>query len=189
MKPDQNVYLLFICMFLIFNSCDWKSENTQHESITTEDSIIKHNDSTKINQEEVVKDLNSTAYKKYCNVRFDFCVQYPPNFISKGVSDNEDGQHFVSENGKAELTVWGSNMNFSMEEEAKMAEHGKKITYSRMANNYYVLSGINGEGNVFYQKTITSPSSKVSHSFMMEYPQSEKSTFDSVCTKMADMFE
>ncbi len=49
-------------------------------------------------------------YRTYRNVRFDYSISYPADLLSpQGESVNEDGQRFVSRDGRTELLVYGSH--------------------------------------------------------------------------------
>ena len=47
------------------------------------------------------KNLHLETDGKYCNARFDFCIQYPSTLLTeKTMSDNDDGIRLTSKDGK-----------------------------------------------------------------------------------------
>ena len=48
------------------------------------------------------------SYKKYCNARFDFCVEYPASFVNLPPPENNDGLTFLSTDKKTKILAFGS---------------------------------------------------------------------------------
>lgn len=97
---------------------------------------------------------------EYCNARFKYCIWYPRTMKAGPEAQNGDGRIFKE--GEASITVYGSgNWNadgdvVSLKKkytEDIREQKGCKITYSKLGNTFYVLSGIK-DGHIFYQKTM-----------------------------------
>ncbi|MFV0469705.1 MAG: hypothetical protein ACK5MK_12355 [Dysgonomonas sp.] len=108
--------------------------------------------------------VTTPQYDVYCNTRYNYCIKYPKTIlIPQGESDNGDGQVFSTQDGENELRVYrdartitiSRNFSIEMAYDQDMAERSKssEITYHKVDDNFYVLSGYQGE-NIFYQKTI-----------------------------------
>ncbi len=134
---------------------------------------------------------NTLSLKTYLNPRFAYSISYPSNLlIPQGESANGDGQEFISKDSKASLVVFGS-FNASKEslkvwyEDVTLNSVDQKFTYQVFKKNFFVVSGLEN-GNVIYQKTYLVKDRFIS--FILRYPESERSTFDPLVKKIADSF-
>jgi hypothetical protein len=127
------------------------------------------------------------SYRTYSNARYGFSIAYPAGLlIPQGESDNGDGQKFASRDGSAVLTAYGSNrMDRSLREEYQSAQADRTVTYRLLGRDMFVVSGIAG-GKIFYQKTLLR--SDAFKTFIIEYDESDRSTFDPVTTRIARSF-
>ncbi len=140
--------------------------------------------------------LAQTSYYQYCNARFNFCIEYPNTFKGQGESDNGDGQEFISPDGKAYLLVFrdGREVMYESDSECKnqsfltdvTSDETKKVTYKKMGDRFYVVSGYQGS-SIFYQKTIFTNEGMVTAIFT--YPTSQKVKYDSYCVKVFETFK
>jgi hypothetical protein len=102
---------------------------------------------------------NKLTFITNCNDRYGFCVDYPKNILyPQPLSGNGDGRHFSNKKGDKILTTFGRR-NDTGDDKISLAEQfeedlrsedlvdeitgvGKKvITYSKLSNNYFVISG------------------------------------------------
>lgn len=137
-----------------------------------------------------------TTYNQYCNARFGFCISYPSTFKAQGESDNGDGQEFISSDSKASLLVYkdGRDAIYESESECKnqsfqsdiTSDETKKVTYKKMGDRFYVVSGNEGS-SIFYQKTIFTNEGMMTAIFT--YPTSQKTKYDSYCVKVFETFK
>lgn len=129
-------------------------------------------------------------FETYCNGRFGFCIDYPTSKLyPQGESGNGDGQVFKSKD--AETTLWvyrdfRDNVDpefviatgFNLDSWGNNPDSPKRvITYKKLGNTYYVVSGYN-EGKIFYQKTVITVEGLVTS--IIEYPESEKEYYNKV---------
>src|SRR6478672_5790836 len=78
-----------------------------------------------------------SGFKKYCNARFVYCIDYPEFMVPQGESENGDGQKFLSSDKQSELIVWGSlNINNLTTGDAyKEYMAGKTVKYKVIKSN------------------------------------------------------
>jgi hypothetical protein len=136
-----------------------------------------------------------TKFNEYCNARFGFCISYPINFKAQGESDNGDGQEFISMDGKSSILVYrdGREVMYESDSECKnqsfltdvTSDETKKVTYKKMGDRFYVVSGYEGS-SIFYQKTIFTNEGMMTAIFT--YPTSQKGKYDSYCVKVFETF-
>jgi hypothetical protein len=126
-----------------------------------------------------------------CFVRFNFCVTVPPELANNVVlSDNGDGGTYSSEDGVS-LSAWGSfnslnttiKAEYSKEVKDAIENRSQKITYQKLGDRYYVLSGYQ-ENEVFYQM-VTLGVDNTFRSFLLRYP----STLKNPNALIADLFK
>jgi serine/threonine-protein kinase len=91
-------------------------------------------------------------WRPYINGRFGAAADVPADWVGGEQPDNGDGLQFLSPNGEATLTVWGS---FNLFDFARMMapSKGQVVTYSVRGSNWFVVSGLSGD-RIFYRKQI-----------------------------------
>ena len=135
-------------------------------------------------------------YQTYFNSRFNYSIEYPANLlIPRGEAANGDGQIFASADGQAQMTIYGAHNVFDQtlqelfrneSQNAVDAKITKQVTYKRMKNNWFVVSGYIGP-KIFYQKTFLS--NDMLKSFYIEYPMSQRKLFDPLVEQMGRSFK
>ena len=127
------------------------------------------------------------AYRTYSNARYGFSIAYPVGILlPQGESDNGDGQRFVSRQGSATLLAFGSNrLDRSLQDEFQSAQENRTVTYKVIKANMFVVSG-HANGKIFYQKTLLR--GDAFKTFIIEYDEQERATFDSVTARIARSF-
>ena len=135
----------------------------------------------------------ANSYSTYHNARFGYSVLYPSNLVSpRPEAPNGDGRVFKSSDGRATLSVWGENNVFDRSLKTQMnearldwAKDKAKVTYSKMGNGFYVLSGLTG-GQIFYEKTV--PIRGGFATMLWQYPRTQKTTYDVAVTRTTRAF-
>lgn len=130
------------------------------------------------------------TYRTYTNARFGYSISYPPSLLKpQGEAENGDGQIFLGKG--AEMRVFGSNMllneTLPAEYEAIVNETGSSVTYKILRNSFFVVSG-KENGKIYYQKTMVNGDGAFI-TFMIEYDESRRSTYDAAVTKMVRSFK
>ena len=172
MKTQHFLKYLAVAYCLFFLSCNTSttSHNGDTSSITNEDSTDKTSAvtsdevsaSNESNNDEIDffsdKDVivDNVRYRTYCNSRFGFCIDYPADFTVKEAPENGDGRSFVNKN--AELfasAAWGFMWYEDIKEAFEASKERKHtVTYEQIKSNWFVLSGYNEDGRVYYTKTM-----------------------------------
>lgn len=134
-------------------------------------------------------------YALYCNSRFDFCVEYPASFSKLPKPDNDDGMTFLSADKKATISAFGSLATEpfeTLDQELALAITDKKVTYKVVRKDWFILSGTDRNGNIFYRKTVKKKinymelgETDVFQTLMLSYPPSQKQLYHSYCQKIA----
>ncbi|MBV9959748.1 MAG: hypothetical protein JO360_15090 [Acidobacteria bacterium] len=134
------------------------------------------------------------TYRTYSNARYDYSIAYPVGLLlPQGESDNGDGQKFLSDDGRAKMTVFGAqNLDNESTQSAykKMqlmfgAANGSEVTYKVIKGNWFVVSGRHGN-DIFYAKTVHRGRTLIT--FILSYPAEERQTFDPIAEHIAQSF-
>ena len=141
--------------------------------------------------------LSSSAiaadWSSYANARFGVSIDLPPGFVNDMPEPaNGDGLTFHSIDGKAELLVWGNNLvhvGFNQDVAARLKSDmadGWNISYVAGVNGdgWQVYSGTR-EGRLLYAKSISSCKDTQALHFRIEYPEAQKTAYDSVVARLA----
>jgi hypothetical protein len=129
------------------------------------------------------------AYRTYDNARFGYSISYPSKLLApQGEAENGDGQVFLG--AGAEMRVYGSNLllneTLAAEYRAILKEKGSSVTYKVLKRGFFVISG-KQDGRIFYQKTLEN-SDGAFITFMIEYDESRRKTYDPAVTRMVRSF-
>ena len=128
------------------------------------------------------------AYTKYCNSRFGFCVSYPVNFGMSPSPDNNDGREFYDREGFS-MTASGmyNVLENSLKDEMKSQEEDfDTVTYRKVKDNWYVLSGYKDE-NILYIKTYMGK--ETIYHLYIRYPARLKKEYDKIVSKASRSFK
>jgi hypothetical protein len=127
------------------------------------------------------------SYKKYCNKRFGFCVEYPEDFGMEPAPTNNDGRAFYDGEG---FRMTASGINNVMDETLKsemlsQEQNFDSISYRTSGNNWYVLSGLKGN-EIIYLKTFVGKGS-INHLYI-SYPSRTKADYESIVNRISRSF-
>uniref|UniRef100_A0A7V4LDC1 Uncharacterized protein n=1 Tax=Desulfobacca acetoxidans TaxID=60893 RepID=A0A7V4LDC1_9BACT len=130
------------------------------------------------------------GWDTYANARFGYALSYPRDrFIPQGEAANGDGQRFVSPDGEAVLTVWGSHNALGQSLTAHCREaaagFGGRVTYQVIKPGWYVISGVTGN-RLYYQKTYLVDD--MFKSFSLEYPAARRGEYDPLAAALGRSF-
>ncbi|MCK9254769.1 MAG: hypothetical protein GX793_04590 [Bacteroidales bacterium] len=133
-------------------------------------------------------------YKTYYNERYGYSIEYPSSkLIPQGESGSGDGQVFKSQDSKSELRVYRDYrdvLDFGLQDAYNEDLRGDGgnfvVTYKKLGNNYYVISGYKNK-NIFYQKTIIFRNQLCTA--IITYPESEKNYYNKVCENIFRTFK
>jgi|GEM_PF-1350474 len=152
----------------------------------------------------IAKTTTDTAlpYDQYCNGRFNFCIDYPPQLMDiQPESENGDGCIFKNKKSEECLRVYG-RYNADVEGNAvTIAEQFKtdlaskntsrsggnsSVSYQKLGHDFFVISGMEN-GKIYYQKTI------LKNDFfayaILRYEEDEKVLFDKISEQIFKSFK
>jgi hypothetical protein len=132
-------------------------------------------------------------YTTYANSDFNYSIEYPANILSSiPGSENINGKRFTSQDGQSELTVSAifNRPGETAEESyqtalADYSRQGKVVTYKVLRQNWYVISGFDGN-RVFYERTIFN--SGLIKQFKFEWPDSQRATYEQITNHISKTF-
>lgn len=126
------------------------------------------------------------------NERHGFAIAFPTGvFEPMEAPKTDEGRVFVSKDGKAKLLVgaFENADNSSMQDYRQylIDEQYKdaRIDYAPMKQRWFVLSGINAQGEMFYQRVSFTCGGKLINSWAMLYPAAERKSYDRVVEAVA----
>ncbi|MFN3926008.1 MAG: hypothetical protein ACK4QL_01505 [Pseudanabaenaceae cyanobacterium] len=130
-------------------------------------------------------------YRRYCNSRFGFCVDYLKTFRIDPPPANGDGRRFT--HGNLEMIVSGRFNVFqqnldSVRRESIFCANGIRpiVTYQFVGKNFFVVSGFCGN-QIFYRKVYVGRENI--NSLYFQYPKHDKNLYDSLVTHIANSFQ
>ena len=137
-----------------------------------------------------------TVYMIYINARYQFEVMYPKDLLKPDPPpDNNDGRSFYSGNKQVHMIVWGGYnvAEYSWKENFEKTIEGFKdaqITYKSFKKNSFVISGYRKD-KIFYRKelTVVEDGTEVFLGFEIEYPKSDKESWNDIVTTCANSFK
>ena len=141
---------------------------------------------TNLIEDESTLNLSSVSYEEYCNSRFGYCISYPSFFKRKSESYNQDGcEFFYGDN----YSITVSGMYCYDYPITSLYNDSKKQTdtYTESKDNWFVLSGVNEQGNIYYQKTIVK--NEVDYTIVLVYPKNKKDQYASILKTVINSFE
>jgi len=129
--------------------------------------------------------VGAPQWLPYCNARFGFCVQRPAFMVPQLPPENGDGQEF--RRGAARLVVSGAHdVNvFTLADLYKLAQKKMLVKYKALRPNFYVVSGLDGDMVIYEYKRLENG---VFYTLYLEYPLSQKATYDPLIKPMLDSF-
>lgn len=138
-------------------------------------------------EDESALDLEHVSYQGYYNPRFDFSVSYPTFFVRKYEAANQDGCEFEYGNNYSMKAYGMNNVLEKTIKELFKDSKSSKDTYSTCKDNWFVLSGINEQGNIYYRKTMLA--NDIEYTVELIYPQEKKEQYDAVVQKVVNSFK
>ena len=177
----KKTIILFLFLAIGLASC---TNNNPSSKETTEQEKTPNSN----NPKEATN--SSISYSVYTNPRFGFSILYPTFLSPEPEPENGDGRVFSNDNGEQICVFAQQNiMNYSIEELQQMCENSidGTITYSAQKDNWFVLSGINSEDNIYYIKTILS--NDIEYSVSLTYPQDKKQLYNEIVNEVTKSFK
>lgn len=137
-----------------------------------------------------------SGYRPYANARFGFSTAVPATFISGQPPQNGDGMNFISTDGRATMTVYGSNnvlndtaATLRTKQAATLVAKGGTVTYRNTSSSIAAVSGTYPSSlgtMVFYERSAVGTGSI--DTLLWTYPVADKSTDDPLLYKSVSTF-
>jgi len=130
--------------------------------------------------------LAQEQWDTYSNPRFGATAEYPADLftVQEPPPENGDGQTFHTADGRAELTIYGTN-NLHREEPQAYVQHNvslRDVTYKKIGADFYAVSGTRGA--TIYYEHCNFPNMDVLSCFYVSYPAAEKAKWDAIVTRI-----
>jgi hypothetical protein len=139
--------------------------------------------------------VGDSLCKKYCNARFDFCVEYPASFVSMPPPANNDGLTFLSTDKKTKIPAFGSLAveDFDrIDQEFTIAISNINLTYKKVSKDWFIFSGLSKQGEIVYRKTVRKKINYkgdqgvyVFQTLMIIYPAVQNNIYQTYCIKIS----
>jgi CHAT domain len=129
------------------------------------------------------------SYDRYTNLRFGFAALYPSAFRGQSPPADGQGQSWVSPNGHAFLSVYGTNNinGYSPGQDEAAAGAGLAVQYRHVQGNIVTVSGYQDNGaTIVYRRDFVGPGSI--DTVYWRYPTSEQAAWAAAVTRTADGF-
>ena len=131
-------------------------------------------------------------WKTYINKKFGYSIEYPARASSNSVLETEKGRLFEIPGEKYSQHVGvGSMGDKSLDEFYKITldfYKDTKITYKVKRKDWFVVSGVNKEGEEYYYKLYRKGGQKYL-SFHLRYPHAKNKTYDRYVERIAKSFK
>ncbi len=141
-------------------------------------------------------------YKNYLNQKYGFSVDYPSEILTpEGESDSGDGQVFRSKKTPNNtLTVYRDYLGLTDPDTKLTLEisyknylnalnekgNGRTITYKKLNKTFFVISGYNANGDIYYQKSVLVDGNLCT--CLLEYRVQDKAIFNKVSERVFKSF-
>jgi hypothetical protein len=134
-------------------------------------------------------------YTTYVDPRFGAAITYPSSVFVIDKGNHDQFTKFISMDGLANFYLINMHSDpgwiiedLAAEAEAAFAQENALITYRRMKNDWFVLSGFISD-NIFYRKTIVSNDGKVTSTFQINFPKEQKPFYYDIVERMSWSFK
>jgi hypothetical protein len=122
----------------------------------------------------------------YSNPRFGATADYPADLftLKDPPPENGDGQTFHTADGRAELTIYGTNNIDGEPPGTYVSKHVSlaDVSYKKVGADFYAVSG--QRGAAIYYERCNFPNLDVLVCFYTSYPAAEKAMWDAIVTRI-----
>lgn len=176
------IAIVVVCVF-------WLNNNhcTVHDDISVKTTDYSQNQLSAQQSEELVVMKNTSnapinaddvTYMEYSNRRFGFSVSYPDFLKPQAASDNQDGRVF-KQDSQTYMTAYGCyNINDETISELYHNARQSSDTYHACGNDWFVVSGNNSDGTIYYKRSVLS--NDVIYTICFNYKPSESDLFNKI---------
>lgn len=177
------LYVSLVAILLIIAGVGFWRKADSH----TEEAVIKSK-TADIPPSAHARPSESYDLKRYHNSRFGFNIAYPASFSTTQESTNGDGAILMRDEDTylrayGEDNYWDETLKERFE--SKKADY-PSVVYSRLKNNWFVISGYLEDGRIFYHKTVQKGDSFVTA--ILCFRSGEKEYFSPIITEIFGKF-
>ncbi|MGZ2482620.1 hypothetical protein ACVITL_001143 [Rhizobium pisi] len=131
---------------------------------------------------------SAAEWRAYANARFGYAIELPADFITANEAVNGDGILLRSQDGRAELRVFGANIldhDFATEVDSRRAidaNEGWWISYDKSAPAWASYSGTRGN-RILYVRAVALCDSAAGY-FSLTYLKAERKRYDLIVSHL-----
>lgn len=141
---------------------------------------------TNIENDYILSLIRSATYHSYYNSRFDFHLTYPSFLMAEDESINGDGRRFSMDNDILLIASGINNINNENIIEKYRKNDIKSLAYSKLKDNWYIISDYTTDGRIFYQKTVLHNDAFIT--VELYFPPKYKNEFDIIIKNLFTKF-
>jgi hypothetical protein len=125
-------------------------------------------------------------WSTYSNPRYGATADYPTDLftVQDPPPENGDGQTLHTADGRAELTIYGTNNIDGESPDIYVSRHVSlaDVSYKKVGEDFYAVSGKRG-ATIYYERC-NFPNLDVLVCFYISYPAAEKAKWDAIVTRI-----
>lgn len=127
------------------------------------------------------------SFVYYYNARFGYRIAYPSYFTQMPEPENSDGCE-IRRDEQTYILVYGryNALEETIEDMYSQSKAEEQTTYSKLKNNWFVISGYTEDGRIFYQKTALIDD--VIFTAILYYTEDENAYFSQIIPKIFSDF-
>lgn len=173
------IAIVVVCVFWLNNNhCTVQNDISVKTTDYSQNQLpAQHAEELVVMQNTSSKPINAddVTYMEYSNRRFGFSVSYPDFLKPQPVSDNQDGRVFKKDS-QTYMTAYGC-YNVNEETISELYHNARKLsdTYHACGNDWFVVSGNNSDGTIYYKRSAMS--GDVIYTLCFNYKPSESDLF------------
>ena len=154
---------------------------------------------SKLPQTNKTNNIKNINYQLHCDPITRSCINLPFEFFIFGgrISLENADELFISKDQKASLLVSRNTFveinnsedfrKLYLGEIQNLVEVGNEISYDFFTKDFYIISGLNNEGNIFYKKTVFRANILTEAS--LTYPPDQKELYNKIAAQLYESFE
>jgi hypothetical protein len=138
---------------------------------------------------------NDLKYTRYVDAKTGTAITYPGSVFSKSDESTDQFTKFISSDRLATFYLISrynhhkeTIPDLSATAEEALAEEKALITYRRVKQDWFVLSGFVND-NIFYRKTVLSNDGEAIATFQINFPKSQKPFYYNIVERMSWSFK
>lgn len=182
--------ITIITLFVCIKSCGEQQSRSMDthiaDSIAFVSDVVDSCAFDSVTAHHISSDQEHEVFAYYYNARFGYRIAYPSHFTQMPESENSDGCEIRRDEQTYILVYGGYNALEETIEDIYNRSMTEQTTYSRLKNNWFIISGYTEDGRIFYQKTILRD--EVIFTAILYYAKDENAYFSKIIPKIFSDF-